>query len=125
MPSASRKFGRNLDAPSSIHDGIFIMRIFVFFVQFGKLLGIRAAANHFRGGAAIANGHDPIHFFGDLPVMGDDHDRQVEIAVQHVEQIEDLGCCFRIDRSGRFVGQQDARFIGERDGNRDPLLLPA
>jgi hypothetical protein len=42
-----------------------------------------------------------------------------------VERRENMASGFRIEIAGRLAGEQNAGAIGDRAGNRDPLLLAA
>ena len=59
---------------------------------------------------------------GDFGIMGDDHHRVLGVA-QALEQGQDLLAGARIERTGRFVGEQDGRPVDQRARDRDPLLL--
>ena len=77
------------------------------------------------GNTAVA---DERHVIGDAP--GESHlvRRQHEVATfrpQFRDHVEDFGGHFRIERGGRFVEQQPARFDGDGAGDGDALLLAA
>ena len=45
--------------------------------------------------------------------------------VDRAQQVEDLVRGGRVELAGGFVGEQNGRLVGERDGDRDALLLAA
>ena len=59
---------------------------------------------------------------GDHPeVVGDDDDRGVELALQVLEQVEDLRLHGHVERGGRLVGDQQARVVDQ--AHRDHRAL--
>ena len=58
-----------------------------------------------------------------VDVVGDEHDRLVELALQPEELALQLGPHDRVDRAERLVHQQDVRVGGEGAGDADALLL--
>ena len=61
---------------------------------------------------------------GDVVLVRNDDDR-VAFGVETFEEIHDLHAGVRVERSGRFVSQQNRRMINERAGDRDALALAA
>jgi hypothetical protein len=57
--------------------------------------------------------------------MGDQQDGQAELAVDVLQQRQDRARGFRVERRGRFVGQQKGRAGRKRAGDADALLLTA
>jgi hypothetical protein len=53
------------------------------------------------------------------------HDRRVLLDRNPPEQIHHDACALGVKRRGGLVGQNDARSIGERTGDRHPLCLAA
>ena len=66
-----------------------------------------------------------IHAGRDVHVVGGDEHREAGGAHELRERREDVLGGARIEVSGRLVGKQDARRIGDRARDRDPLLLAA
>jgi len=60
-----------------------------------------------------------------VELVGDDHDRDTQIAIGLPQQGKYLRRGLRIERAGRLVGEQQGRFGGQRAGDPDALLLPA
>ena len=58
-------------------------------------------------------------------LVGDEHDRQVQVVAQLAQQLDDRGGRRRVEPGGRLVGQQHRRPQGERAGDADPLALAA
>ncbi|MNZ71722.1 hypothetical protein D3C78_900880 [compost metagenome] len=67
---------------------------------------------------AVADFAHNVHF------MRNQHNRQLEPAVNVEQQIKDLIGRLRIERRGRLIAQQNVRVIGQRTGNANALLLP-
>ena len=57
--------------------------------------------------------------------MGDEQHRHVEPIAEIAQQAKDLDLDRDVERRGRFVGDQDLRPAGERDGDHDPLAHAA
>ena len=57
----------------------------------------------------------------DAEIVGDDDHRHVAAALFARQQIEDLRLDRHVERGGRLVGDQQFRFAGQRDRDRDPL----
>ena len=73
----------------------------------------------------VADRHAAVHARGDLHVVGGDHHGQAGRADQLRERVEHVVGGVRVEIAGRLVGQQEARRIGDRARDRDPLLLAA
>ncbi len=58
-------------------------------------------------------------------VMGDEQHRHAEPLLQSLQQIEHLRLHGHVERGGRFVRDQQVRFVGERHGDHDALALAA
>ena len=56
-------------------------------------------------------------------VRNQDH-RAGPLALQTLQQVDDLRLDRHVQRRGRLVGQQQRRFQRQRDGDDDPLLHP-
>ena len=103
-------------------------------VEHGELLGhvvllagVRqhGAAQHLRGGPAVPDRDRAPHLVGHRLVVGDDHDRDAELAVGLAERGEDLVGGRGVELAGGLVGEQHLRGVRERHGDGDPLLLAA
>ena len=57
--------------------------------------------------------------------MGDHENRGTAFFRYFGEQLHDLASAMTVERSGRFVGQNQAWFIGQRTGDGNSLLLSA
>ena len=57
--------------------------------------------------------------------MGDDNDRRLLIDGDPAQQIHNNACARRIERRGRLVGENDARPVGKRAGDRHALRFAA
>ncbi|MDT4852037.1 hypothetical protein FQZ97_862540 [compost metagenome] len=57
--------------------------------------------------------------------MGDQHDGQVQLAVDLRQQLQHRGGGLRVEGAGGLVTQQDLRLGGQGAGDADPLLLSA
>ena len=73
----------------------------------------------------VLDGDAPVHARGDVHVVGGDDDREAGGLHQLGERGEHVLGGARVEISGRLVGQQDARRVGDRARDRDPLLLAA
>ena len=74
----------------------------------------RAAAVHDQGVVG--------HLGDDPQVVGDDDDGRVELALQVLEQVEDLRLHGHVERRGRLVGDQHRRVVDQ--AHRDHRALP-
>ena len=74
---------------------------------------------------AVFEAQDPVHFTGKLDIMRCDEDGQALFRNQAGQLTIDLLGGMGIEVAGRFVGQQQARAVGDGAGDRDTLLLAA
>src|SRR3954465_15982908 len=72
--------------------------------------------------SAVDHGPAPSGSGGDLAVVGDHHDRPTFVD-QALEERDDGVRRGAVEIARRLVGEDDGRIIGERAGDRDPLLL--
>jgi hypothetical protein len=76
----------------------------------------------------VAAVHDH-NLVGDLRdhghVVGDEHHRCARLALQPVDQRQDLGLDRNVERGRRFICYKNARLAGQRDGDDDPLAHAA
>ena len=61
----------------------------------------------------------------DAQVVRDQHDRELVLATEPVEQAQDPGLHGDVERRRRLVGDQQSRPAGEGDRDRDPLAHAA
>ena len=79
-----------------------------------------------RGGrfdTAVAETERHVCPGGGHRVVRDEDDRSA-LSVSVVEKIKHGSATFRVEISGRFVGEDDLRVVGEHAGDGHPLLLP-
>ena len=104
--------------PSIIN--LLIVRVFV--DEMGRLLvalfGDLDDLAVVHAGDAVGVGEDPV-------VVGDDDDGAVGGAGDLAEEIEHDLAVLRIERGGGFVADDQRRFVDERAGDGDALLLAA
>ena len=62
------------------------------------------------------------HLGDDAEVVGDDHDRRVELTLQVLEQVEDLRLDGDVESGGRLVGDEERRVVDQT--HRDHRALP-
>ena len=75
---------------------------------------------------ALAHDVDPVgHAAHDAEVVGDEQHGHAELALQRLQQLEDLGLDSDVEGGGRLVGDQQVRLVGERHGDHDALALAA
>ena len=58
-------------------------------------------------------------------IVGDHHDRLAVIAVERLQQVEDLVASLAIEVAGRLVAKEQRRIGHDGAGDADPLLLAA
>ena len=73
----------------------------------------------------VAQGEDPVHMAGQLHVVRGDQGGDARGLGQIAQGFEHRLAGGRIQIAGRFVGQQQARTIGQGAGDGDALLFPA
>ena len=61
----------------------------------------------------------------DVRVVGGDHQREAELVADRVDQVEHPLAGVGVEVAGRLVAEQQLGPLGQRPGDRDPLLLPA
>ena len=64
-------------------------------------------------------------FLDDRHFVRDQDDRDAQLLIDFLQQLENAGGRLRIQRAGRLVAQQHFRIVGQCPRNCDPLLLPA
>ena len=77
----------------------------------GQLFGVRLPPNDLGGRLAVPNRHDTVDLAREQRIMRYDDDRNADLAVQLAEQVENLIGHLRIQRAGRFVGEQQLRLV--------------
>ena len=73
---------------------------------------------------AVAHRHHPLGGAGDAHVVRHEHDR-LAVGVALAQDRHDLAGGGGVEVAGRLVGEQDARAVDQRAGDRDALLLAA
>ena len=75
---------------------------------------------------ALAHDVDAVgHLAHDAEVVGDQQHGHAELALQLLQQLEDLRLDGDVERGGRLVGDQQVGLVGERHGDHDALALAA
>ena len=69
--------------------------------------------------------HVVAHMLEYVQLVGNEHDRQLELAVDLAQKLQDGISRLRIESGCRFVAEQQIRLVDERAGDADALLLPA
>ena len=90
-------------------------------------MDLRTTARHCqpsRGDDAVADRHRAVRAGGEIAVVGDVEDRRA-LGVEPLQQVEHLGRGAGVEVAGRLVADQQRRVVGQRAGDRDPLLLAA
>jgi hypothetical protein len=88
----------------------------------------RLSRQRFRGNflnPTLLEPKHPVTSAGESEIVGGDEGRQLMIAMQPRDQLEDRFRCAGIEISGGLVGQQDFRLSDERSGQGDALLFTA
>ena len=84
---------------------------------------VEGAALHY-----LAVVHDD-DFLGDIgddtKIVGDQQHRHAELALQVVDQLQDLRLDGDVERGGGLVGDQEVGLVGQRHGDHDALPLAA
>ena len=75
--------------------------------------------------AEIHHGDAMGHVLDDGEVMTDEEQREPELFLQILQEVDDLGLHRDIERRDRLVADDDVGFGGERPGDTDALALPA
>src|SRR5512143_510605 len=75
--------------------------------------------------ATVQHADDAIGRVTDGDVVGDDHEGQAGLLVEHPHQLDDLAGLLAVEVAGRLVGPYDRRVVHERARDRDPLALAA
>ncbi len=73
---------------------------------------------------AVAQLDDALGPRGDIGIVGDDDDRP-PLAVQLLQDLQDLLAAAPVERAGGFVRQDDLGAVDQRACDRDTLLLAA
>jgi hypothetical protein len=61
----------------------------------------------------------------ELGVVGHEHERSAAARVDRAQQIHDVPAVRRVEVPRRFVGEDNLGIVGQRTGERHPLLLSA
>src|SRR5262245_16657190 len=77
------------------------------------------------GDAAIGKEQHAIRHLLDARIMGNDHCRGAELAVDAKQRLDHPDTRFRVQRTRRLVAEQHRGTLGDRSRDRDPLLLTA
>ena len=64
-------------------------------------------------------------FLNNLHFMRDNNDRQLQFFVDVTDEVEDRTRRLRVERTRRFVAEQDFRLARKRTGDTDALFLTA
>jgi hypothetical protein len=56
--------------------------------------------------------------------VGDEQHGHADLALQRLQELEDLRLDGDVERGRRLVGDQQVRLVGERHGDHDALALP-
>ena len=65
------------------------------------------------------------HFSNDAEIVRDQQHRHAEFGLQLLQKLQDLRLYRDVERCRRFVGDQEFRFVGERQCNHHALTLAA
>ncbi len=80
----------------------------------------------FLDDSSSLNDRDPVaDALDDFHLMGDEENRQPELAVDVEQQVEDRLGRLWVERARRLVAEQDVRLVREGTGDGDTLLLSA
>src|SRR5262245_41969239 len=77
------------------------------------------------GQHALVEVQHPAGALGGVRIVGDHDDGLLELAIEPLEQLEDLFPRLAVEVAGRLVGQQQRRIAHDGARDRHPLLLPA
>ena len=75
--------------------------------------------------AEVHDGHAVAHVAHDRQVVGDEHDRQPELALHVAQQVQHLRLDRHVERRDGLVGDQQLRLQRERARHADALALAA
>src|SRR5438093_9684487 len=90
------------------------------------LFGDAPARNRLVGShLTVAKRHGPRAVLRDVHFVRDEHYRDAPLLVQALEDAHHFDAGFRVEVSGRLVGQQNRRAVDERARDGDALLLTA
>ena len=79
----------------------------------------------FHNAAGVHYGNAIRNLRDDAEIVRDEKHRELQLAAQFCEQLEDLRLHGDVERGGRLVRDQDARICGERHGNHHALAKAA
>ena len=85
----------------------------------------RLVLDHVGHDAAVAHRDDPRRARGDVALVRDEHDGDPAVAVELLQEREDLEAGARVEVARGLVGQEQRRIGHERARDRDALLLAA
>jgi hypothetical protein len=74
---------------------------------------------------AVAQTNDALRMFGEREIMRHDDHRRTGLAVELIEQRDNLCACGAVEIARGFIGKENARLIGEGARNGYTLLLAA
>ena len=111
---------RELEAPDPVEH-----RVLLGVVLLDAELVAPRAAQQLGRGAAVADLHRAAHLPRHLLIVRHDEHGHAEALIDLAHRVEDELRVGLVELAGRLVGEQHRRLVGERDGDRDPLLLPA
>src|SRR6185312_9701734 len=85
----------------------------------------RALRRRVRHDAAVAQPNDALGARGERQVVRDEYDRRLRLAVERLEQLDNVRSGLAVEVASRLVGKENARRVGEGARDRDALLLAA
>src|SRR5262249_24920256 len=74
--------------------------------------------------AAVTDPDDPLGMLGHFLAVCDDHERLLVLAVQLVEQVQNVVARSRTEIPGRFVRENEWGIVGKSTGNGHSLSFP-
>ena len=99
--------------------------------QEGFCVGVLGVADDLLGGAdfygvAFPHDHDSVaDVFDDCEIVRDEEHRDAALALDVLEEVDDLGADGNVQGADGFVANEKARFDGEGAGDADALALAA